>query len=202
MKECALSLFGKLLSNRQQNQKAIKSTLRTTWKMGSELRIVDVGKDILQFKFTLEYQMEERNGPWNFDNNLPLLCRWKKGLSVSNISFTHSPFWVQVWGLPFENLSEEVGKHSGNSLGRYIEIDKRSWFSEQAKFMRIWVDLLPNKPLRREGNVVNLDGSKTWITFKFERLPCFCFQCGLLGHDERHCLSFPYNPNSPKQYGV
>ena len=94
MEECALSLFSKLLLDRQQNQKALKSTLKAAWKMGSELRIVDVGKDILQFKFTSEYQMEwvERNGPWNFDNNLLLLCRWKKGLSVSNISFTHSPF--------------------------------------------------------------------------------------------------------------
>ncbi|KAK7825369.1 hypothetical protein CFP56_033137 [Quercus suber] len=149
MEECALSLFGKLLSDRQQNQKALKSTLRTAWKMGSELRIVDV-----------------------------------------------------VWGLPFENLSEEVGKDLGNSLGRYIETDKRSWFSEQAKFMRIRVDLPLNKPLRRGGNIVNLDGSKTWVIVKFERLPCFCFQCGLLGHDEQHCPSFPYNPDAPKQYGV
>ena len=137
MEECALSLFGKLLLDRQQNQRALKSTLRAVWKIGSELRIVDVGKDIFQFKFTSEYQMEwvERNGPWNFDNNLLLLCRWKKGLSESNISFIHFPFWVQVWGLPFENLSKEVGTDLGNSLGRYIETDKQPWLLEQAKFM-------------------------------------------------------------------
>ena len=67
--------------------------------------------------------------------------------------------------------------------------------------MRIRVDLPLNKPLRRKGNIVNLDGSRTRVTFKFERLPCFCFQYGLLGHDERRCASFPYNPDSPKQYG-
>lgn len=68
--------------------------------------------------------------------------------------------------------------------------------------MSIRVDLPLNKPLRRGGNIVNLDGSKTWVTFKYERLPCFCFQCGLLGHDKRHCASFPYSPELPKQYGV
>lgn len=67
--------------------------------------------------------------------------------------------------------------------------------------MRIHVDLLFNKPLRRGGNIVNLDGSKTWVTFKYEGLPCFCFQCGLLGHDDRHCGSFPYSLDSSKQYG-
>lgn len=96
LKECALSLFEQLLVDKHQNHRALKSTLKSAWKMGSELRIVDVGKNIFQFKFGMEYQLEwvKRNGPWNFENNLLLLCRWRKGLSISNISFTHSPFWV------------------------------------------------------------------------------------------------------------
>ena len=75
LEECALSLFGRLQANRQQNQCALKRTLRSAWKMGSDLRIVKVGNDILQFKFSSQYQMEwvEKNGPWNFDNNLLLL---------------------------------------------------------------------------------------------------------------------------------
>jgi len=49
-----------------------------------ELRIVDVGNGILQFKFSSQYQMEwvEKSGHWNFDNNLLLLCRWKKGANI------------------------------------------------------------------------------------------------------------------------
>ena len=98
LEEYELSLFGRLLADRHQNTRALKSTLRSAWKMGLDLRIVDVGKNIFQFKFSSNYQMEwvERNGPWNFDNNLLLLCRWRKGLSVMNISFTHSPLWIQV----------------------------------------------------------------------------------------------------------
>ena len=202
LEECVLSLFGRLLANWHQNMWALKSTLRSVWKMGSNLRIVDVGKNIIQFKFNSRYQMKwvERNDPWNFDNNLLLLCRWTKGLSVNNILFTYSPFWIQVWGLPFESMSKEVGRDLGKILGKYIELHKWSWLSEQAKFMRICVDLSINKPLWRGGNIVNPDGGKYWVTFKYKRLPRFCFQCGILGHDEKHCPGFSSNPEALRQY--
>ena len=183
--------------------RALKSTLRLAWRMGSNLRIVDVGKNILQFKFNSRFQMEwvEHNNPWNFDNNLLLLCKWTKGLSVNNISFSHFPFWIQVWGLPFKSMSEEVGRDLGNKLGKYIKSDKQPWLSEKAKFMRIRVDLPINKPLRRGGNIFNSDRGKYWVTFKYERLPSFCFHCGILGHDEKRCSRYSSNSEALKQYG-
>ncbi|XP_030974808.1 uncharacterized protein LOC115994718 [Quercus lobata] len=201
--ECALSLFGKLQSDRQQNQRALKSTLRAVWKMGSDFRIVEVGNGILQFKFSSQYQMEwvERNGPWNFDNNLLLLCRWKKGLSAANIVFTHSPFWVQVWGLPFELMAEETGRDIGSRIGNYLETDRRSWQMDQAKFMRVRVALQLDKPLCRGGYVTNLEKKRTWVTFKYERLPSVCYGCGKIGHDERHCATPPNDRTAERQYG-
>ena len=98
LEECSLSLFRCLLTDCQQNQRAFKNTLKTAWKMGSDLRIMEVGNNVFQFKFGSVCQLEwvERSGPWNFDNNLLLLCRWRKGLTASNILFTYAPFWVQV----------------------------------------------------------------------------------------------------------
>ena len=126
LEECSLSLFGKLLSNRHQNSRALKNTLRMAWKLGSDLRIVDVGNDIMQFKFSSRFQMEwvEKSGLWNFENNLLLLCHWRASLTLTNIVFTHSPFWVQVWGLPFEFMNEEVGKDIGGTIGNFLEVDK------------------------------------------------------------------------------
>ena len=76
LEECSLSLFGRLLTDHQQNQRALKNTLKLAWKMGSDLRIVEVGNNILQFKFGSLCQLEcvEKGGPWNFENNLLLLC--------------------------------------------------------------------------------------------------------------------------------
>ena len=81
LEEFALSLFGRFLADQNQNLRTLKSTLRSAWKLGSDLRIVDVGKNIFQFKFNSKYQMEwvEMNGPWNFDNNL-LLVQMEKGI--------------------------------------------------------------------------------------------------------------------------
>ena len=128
LEECSLSLFGRLLTDRQQNTRALKNTLKAAWKMGSDLRIIEVGNNIFQFKFSSRYQMEwvENCGPWNFENNLLLLCRWKKGLTSENIKFTHSPFWVQLWGLPFELMTDVVGCDIGNNMGCFIELDKRA----------------------------------------------------------------------------
>ena len=158
---------------------------------------MDVGKNILQFEYQLKWV--EQNRPWNFDNNLLLLCRWRRGLSVTNIKFTHSPFCVQICGLPFELVSKEVGSELGNSIGRFIEMDRQARQSEQAKFMRIRVDLQLDKPLRRGGRVASVEGEKCWESFRYERLPVFCFQCGKLRHDERHFLEPPDQQN-PRQY--
>ncbi|XP_050281360.1 uncharacterized protein LOC126722244 [Quercus robur] len=134
LEECSLSLFGRLLTDSQQNQRAFKNTLKAAWKMGSDLRIVEVGNNVLQFKFGSLCKLEwvERSGLWNFDNNLLLLCRWRKGLTTSNISFTHALLWIQVWGLPFEYMSEDAGKDIRSRLGKVLEVDKRSLQAEQA----------------------------------------------------------------------
>ena len=91
----------------------------------------------------------EQNGPWNFNNNLLLLCKWRRGLSTTNINFTHSPFWDQIWGLPFELMSDEVGRELGNNIGKFIEVDQRARQSDQVKFMRIKRDLQLVRPLKR-----------------------------------------------------
>ena len=130
--------------------------------MGSNLRIVEVGNNILKFKFSSRYQLEwvEKSGPWNFDNNLLLLCRWRKGLTSKNINFSHSPFWVQIWGLPFENMTEEIGKDIGNKIGRVLEVDKRAMQANQAKFLRIRVKDPIENPLHRGGYVKNEEGGR------------------------------------------
>ena len=98
-------------------------------------------------------------------------------------------------------MSKGVGRDIGNSMGCFIEIDKWAKQSKQAKFMRIRVDLPIDKPLRRGGNVVGMDGDKYWVHYKYERLPTFCFLCGKMGHDDKHCHACSDRHNATPPYG-
>nr|POE76871.1 uncharacterized protein CFP56_58073 [Quercus suber] len=197
--ECSLSLFGKLLTDRKQNIRALKNMLRSVWKISPNLKIVEVGGTTFSRSNLSEFQIQwvETNGPWNFENNLLLPKRWERGMTANNINFSHSPFWVQIWGLPFDMMTEKLGRHIGNNLSAFIIADTRSWSADQAKFMRIRVNIPIDKPLRRCGTVISLEGEATQILFRYERLPIFCYYCGVMGHDDRHCTTHSNQSSDP-----
>ena len=50
----------------------------------------------------------------------------EEGFIISQFGLHSAPFWVQVWGLPFEHMTEEAGRDIGGKIERVIEVDKRS----------------------------------------------------------------------------
>ena len=56
--------------------------------------------------------------------------------------------------------------------------------------MRVRVSISLSKPLRRGCFVSDSEGNHTWLSFKYERLGMFCYFCGFVGHDLKHCASF------------
>ena len=108
--------------------------------------------------------------------------------------------WVQVWGLPFDLLSEEVGRDIGSGLGKVVEVDLKAFSSDQARFLCVRVELPLEKRLRRGGVVASPEGDKICIGFKYERLVGLCFKCGRIGHEARDC-SFHVERHNELPYG-
>ena len=104
LEECSLSLVGRFLTTRTFNQRAAKDLLRSVWRLGSDLRIVDVGDGLFQFKFTMESQLKWvlAHGPWSFEDHPLVLGRWERGMTATSVKFISIPMWVQIWGLPFD----------------------------------------------------------------------------------------------------
>ena len=55
-------------------------------------------------------------------------------------------------------------------------------------FMRIRVMIDISNPLCRGRKVRLGESSQFWVDFKYERMPIFCYLCGLVTHDENDCL--------------
>ena len=139
LEEYSLILIGKFLTTCPLNLRATKNLLCSVWKLGNDLKIVDVGDGLLQFKFSLESQLRWvwDNGPWSFDNNILALQRWEKGLTARMVSFTSLPMWVQVWGLSFDLINKEPRMDIGSGIESVVEVDCRALASDQARFLRI-----------------------------------------------------------------
>lgn len=176
LEECSLSVLGRFLSDKPLNLRAAKNLLRSIWKMGDDIKIIKVGEGLLQFNFSMESQLKwvVENGPWCFDDHLLVLKSWEKGMTAQNITFPTISLWVQVWGLPFELMNEETRKEIGGGLGKVLQVDAKAFHLEQAQFLRVRVDILLNKPLRRGAPVVSSEGDRAWVAFKYERIVGLC----------------------------
>lgn len=84
-------------------------------------------------------------------------------------------------------FTEKIAKAIGSFLGDFIRIDKKNFDGTWKSFMRIRVLLDITKPLKRKMKIMKEGEDWIWIDFKYERLPNFCFLCGLIGHTERFC---------------
>ncbi|XP_030941646.1 uncharacterized protein LOC115966576 [Quercus lobata] len=191
MESCSLSLVGKFLTCKAFNKRAAWTTLRKAWGVHTGLQIIEVGSNLFQFKFQSEFEMCRvlRGGPWTFDNQLLMLKKWHKRMTASNVRLEHASLWVQIWGAPFDMISPQVATEVGKRLGVVEEVERRKVRDIQKNFMRVRVALPISKPLRRGSYIADSSGERTWVNFKYERLPIFCFFCGLLEQDVRHCAN-------------
>ena len=95
--------------------------------------------------------------------------------------------WVQVWGLPFDLINEEAGRDIGSGLSRVVAVDSKALMVDQARFLRIRIEIPLDKPLQCGGPVISPEGDKTMVAFKYERLVGLCFRCDTFGLEEKIC---------------
>lgn len=141
---------------------------------------------VIKFNHTLDYKKALGGCPWVLDRHALILEPIDPSTKPENQELTRLPIVARVSNLSLPNRSEHVARLLGNSLGWFAEIPKES-DSFYTPYFRIKIMVDVSKPLKRGVTFQGVDGSKQWLPVAYERLPTYCFLCGILGHGDVNC---------------
>ena len=187
--QAQFSLLFKLQTNRDINKEAFKSTIQQLWRGSQRVSIKEVGNNLFLAIFDMEEHMNDilDRSSWFFDNRLVMLKRFTNDVSSENVTFQRSPFWIRVFDIPIKIMNATVGNYIANEIGVPLLVDAPQSGLAWGPFLRIRVDVDITKLLMR-GKMIQVEGmEKGWVHFRYERLPIYCYRCGILGHQEREC---------------
>ncbi|KAK9988413.1 hypothetical protein SO802_028652 [Lithocarpus litseifolius] len=181
-------LAAKFMTRRVLNIEAIGRTLKPLWKTRNGFEIRDVGNHILLFVFDNESEADRILAfePWTYDKHLILLSRYDGSSPIRSIQFHTVKFWVQLHGLPVNGLNEKTAYEIGKSLG---EVSRATQAGELIgdDFLRVRVVVNVTRPLNRGRKVLLGKDGEIWVTFRYEKMPNFCYWCGVVSHDAKEC---------------
>ncbi|KAL5850007.1 hypothetical protein ACOSQ4_008020 [Xanthoceras sorbifolium] len=190
MEKLSLCLVGKLLTSKITNRDAFRSLIARIWRTSGTLEVETVRENVYAFHFQNNSDRKRvlMGGPWNFDNALLVLEIPSGYGDFSEMSFQWSDFWIQIHNAPLICMTKNIGLMLGERIGKVKDIDVGASGDCFGKFLRVKVSIDVTKPLKRVLRV-KLDGSKAekMLLLKYERMPEYCFCCGLIGHPFREC---------------
>lgn len=185
------ALVGKLISDKAQNRKVTKSMIIKSWGSPKGLHIIDLQENTYLFNFsepaTPRRIMED--APWNILGSLLCLHRWTPDLTLHEVDFSYSPFWIQIHGVPLQWFSTDNARRIASKVGEVEMVEDPFVGNKIVRgFMRARVQVEINKPLITGFWLPRKDLPKTWICIYYEKLQDFCYNCGRLGHGQKDCM--------------
>ena len=98
-----------------------------------------------------------------------------KNEAVKNAKFDREIFWVQVHDLLIQHMSKVNAKAIRSTLGVVEQVDTCPMGDYRGRRLQVRINVDISQPLYR-GRMVDIgDSSPSWVSFKYERMPIFCY---------------------------
>jgi hypothetical protein len=197
-------LLGQLLSTKPVNAQTVRDTLQHAWKFALPLSFTVLGHNKYLFGVPLQAHVKKilDQGPWNVRGSLLLLKPWSPDLALDEINLRLCSFWVQVHGLPRQNMAVVNSVKIAQRLGKILAVDDHDNAGLICQpFLRFRVELDSAHPLISGFHLPRPGRDLLWISLRYERLGDYCTLCGLIGHKKSQCTQ-PPNRLNPDKYSV
>jgi hypothetical protein len=182
-------LAARFMTNRVLNLESVVRTFTPLWRAERGFTARDLGTNIVVFIFENESDLERvvQLEPWSYDKHLVSFQRVEADTSITEMECRWCSFWVQIHNLPVRRMSHEYASALGKAVGVVEQVAEDEEERGREGCMRIRVKIDISKPLCRGRKATLTGGKEIWIPFKYERLPNFCYWCGMLTHGDRDC---------------
>ncbi|KAJ1405471.1 Zinc finger, CCHC-type [Sesbania bispinosa] len=189
VESCSKSIIGKIFTQKPIHMNSLQNALAGIWCNPKGFRIEEVVVKTFQFFFEKEDDVERilKGSPWLIRNLWLILKTWCRNQKVEEVDFTKVHVRVQLWGLPAHCRTLKMGQKIGACLGRVGEVDIFE-NRERGSFIKVLVDIDVTKPLLSGIPMASKKDGISLVSFQYERLPQFCYNCGRIGHDEDMCI--------------
>ncbi|KAK9990863.1 hypothetical protein SO802_025848 [Lithocarpus litseifolius] len=199
-KNSNLTLLAKLITSKPISLNLVKEITVKAWRPVYPLEVKRLDKDVFMFTFQHEtdlYKVHQKR-PWSIRGGHLILKKWHPDLIWQEVDFSTSTVWVQVHDLPTLWKTEDNLKKIGSVVGKVIEVELigvegGAW----KKFIRLRVDITVDNPLIPGIFLPRPKKKDLWIGLKYERLAEVCYNCGIIGHEEKECCSETFKLCNP-----
>lgn len=139
-------------------------------------------------------------GPWHFRDDAVVLAAFDGKGKPADVPLDSIKIWAQIWDLPVPIKTLEMGYLLGAKLGKVVAVSHKNKMIVD-EHLRVRVEHRVDEPLRKVIDTIEttLDGNtiETLYDVKYEKLPNFCFCCGVLGHTTASFCSIPKELRQP-----
>ncbi|KAJ0963233.1 hypothetical protein J5N97_028355 [Dioscorea zingiberensis] len=114
------------------------------------------------------------------------LIPWRPHFQPAFERLSTATIWIQLHHLPWDYWNLTSMESIASFFGRVIKIDETTMIYDRGRFARICIEIDLDKPLKR-GIWVKLEEKYNFVALIYEKIPMFCYQCGVVGHGAENC---------------
>ena len=101
-----LPLVGRVISQKTQNNQSVNAALTKAWFFATPFSFDVLGPNLFLFKFTKkEHATRILKNVWNVNGFLLSIQVWSPSATLGDLSLSAVPFWIQIHGLPLQNMT-------------------------------------------------------------------------------------------------
>ena len=186
------AIVGKVLVPNTLHIDMIKAVIQPAWGNPNGMKVHPMGPNMFLAEFGYETDMHRvlNGSPWVLGKNAILLRAFDPTVKPADIVFDRLLLWVRIYGLPYSLMNLERGSPLAGMIGEvdHLEVDAngRAW----GRYLRARISVEVSEPLMRCVAVESSALKKTvFYEIKYEKLPMYCFSCGLIGHSSLLCAT-------------